>query len=129
VPYKSKHGLVAVSSLASRDISANDYDAVVIPGGYSPDHMRRCKETVDFVKEMNNLNKPIASICHGPWLLISSCDLKNRKITGFYSIKDDIVNAGATYIDEAVVIDKNLITSRTPKDLPVFVKALIDVMK
>lgn len=127
--YKSKVGLGEKSTHASADISANDYDAVVIPGGFSPDHMRRCKSTVDFVKEMNKQEKIIAAICHGPWMLASCCDLKGRKVTSFYSIKDDLTNAGAEYIDEEVVVDGNLITSRTPKDLPIFMKTIIENLK
>ena len=123
--YKSKFGMPLKSDLASRDISAKDYDAVIIPGGFSPDYMRRTQATVDFVKDMNALKKPVAAICHGPWLMISSCDLKGRKLTGFHSVRIDIENAGATYLDQEVVVDGNLITSRTPKDLPAFTKAII----
>lgn len=114
---KSTHGI--------KDVKAEDYDAVVIPGGYSPDHMRRHAATVDFVKAADKLGKPIAAICHGPWMMASCCDLKGKKLTGFFSIKDDITNAGAQYVDAEVVVDTNLITSRTPKDLPAFLKAII----
>lgn len=127
--YKSKVGLAEKSTHASEDISAKDYDAVVIPGGFSPDHMRRCKATVDFVKDMNSQNKIIAAICHGPWMLASCCDLNGRKVTSFYSIKDDLLNAGAEYVDQEVVVDGNLITSRTPKDLPVWLKTIIENLK
>lgn len=127
--YKSKHGAPAVSHLASKDVSSHDYTAVIIPGGYSPDHMRRSKETIEFVKQMDSQNKLIASICHGPWMMASCCNLKNRTITGFYSIKDDLVNAGANYVDEEVVVDGNFITSRTPKDLPAFLKAILKALK
>lgn len=123
--YKSKHNAPAVSDVSSKDVSADDYDAVIIPGGYSPDHMRRSKETVELVRAMNNQNKLIAAICHGPWMMASSCDLKGRTLTGYYSIKDDLTNAGAHYVDQEVVIDGNYITSRTPKDLPAFLKAII----
>jgi protease I len=127
--YKSKFGLPMKSDVASKDIKATDYDAVVIPGGFSPDHMRRTKETVLFVAEMDQLKKPIAAICHGPWMMISGCQLKGRTLTGFFSIKDDIVNAGATYVDQDVVVDGHLITSRTPNDLPVFMKAIIKAIQ
>ncbi len=127
--YKSKNGVPATSDKASSDVSADEYDALVIPGGFSPDYMRRTQATVDFAREIDKQKKPIAAICHGPWLLISSCDLKGRKLTGFHSLKIDIENAGATYLDETVVIDDNLITSRTPKDLPAFAKAIIDTLK
>ena len=129
VVYQSKHGAPAVSDLASSNASADDYDAVVIPGGYSPDQMRQCAETVRFVKDMNKKNKLIAAICHGPWMMISGCDLTGRTLTGYFSIKDDIENAGAKYVDEEVVVDGNLITSRTPKDLPAFAKAIIKAVK
>jgi protease I len=125
ISYKSKHGLPMKSDLGSKDVSADNYDAVIIPGGFSPDYMRRTQATVDFVRDMNTQNKLIAAICHGPWLMISSCNLNNRKLTGFHSVRIDIENAGAVYVDQEVVIDGNFITSRTPKDLPVFAKAII----
>lgn len=124
--YKSKFGMPLKSDLASKDVSADDYFAVIIPGGFSPDYMRRCQATIDLVKAMDRQQKPIASICHGPWLMISSCQLKGKKLTGFHSIRVDIENAGAIYLDQAVVVDGHLITSRTPKDLPLFTKTLIE---
>ena len=125
VTYKSKHGLPMKSDFGSHDIDTNDYDAVIIPGGFSPDYMRRTVSTVRFVKLMNQQNKLIAAICHGPWMMISSCDLKGRKLTGFHSVRVDIENAGATYLDQEVVVDNNFVTSRTPNDLPAFTKAII----
>ena len=127
-PYKSKRGAPAVSNVASKDISSKDYVGVIIPGGYSPDHMRRTKETVDFVKAMSQEKKLIAAICHGPWMMASACDLKGRTLTGYYSIKDDLLNAGANYVDQEVVVDENYITSRTPKDLPAFLKAILNYL-
>ena len=123
--YPGKSIFTEKSTHSFKEVKAEDYDAVVIPGGYSPDHMRRNKDTIEFVKEMDRLGKPIAAICHGPWMMASCCDLKGKKLTGFFSIKDDLVNAGAEYVDEEVVVDGNLITSRTPKDLPAFLKAII----
>ncbi len=127
--YSSKVGLAQKSTHESKDISAKDYDAVVIPGGFSPDFMRRCQATVDFVREMDKANKPIAAICHGAWLMASACDLKGKNVTSFFSIKDDLVNAGANYLDQEVVEDGNLITSRTPNDLPLFLKTIINKLK
>lgn len=127
--YKSKHGMPMKSDVASSDISADDYDALIIPGGFSPDYMRRTKATVAFTKAMYDKKKPIAAICHGPWLLISSCDLNGKNMTGYHSLTVDIENAGASYLDKEVVIDDNLITSRNPHDLPAFAKALIDALK
>ncbi len=127
--YTSKSGLKEKSTHASDEVNAKDYDAVVIPGGFSPDHMRRTKATVDFVRDMDQTNKPIAAICHGGWMLASACDLKGKKVTSFFSIKDDLINAGAEYLDEEVVVDGNIITSRTPKDLPIFMKTIIGKLK
>jgi len=127
--YKSKFGMPLKSDVASKDVAARDYDAVIIPGGFSPDYMRRTQSTVDFVKEINAQKKPVAAICHGPWMMISSCDLKGRKLTGFHSVRIDIENAGAIYLDQEVVVDGNFVTSRTPKDLPAFTKAIIKLLK
>lgn len=126
ITYRGKTGLEEKSSHSSREISADDYEAVVIPGGYSPDYMRRCQASLDFVREMDRQGKIIAGICHGPWMMASSCDLKGKKVTAFFSIKDDLINAGAEYLDQAVVVDGNLITSRTPKDLVEFLRAIIE---
>ncbi len=127
--YKSKSGVAAKSDRASSEVKAEEYDAVVIPGGFSPDNMRRTQATIDFVKAMNDLKKPVAAICHAPWVVISATDLHNRKMTGFPTVRKDIENAGATYLDQEVVVDDNLITSRTPNDLPAFLKAIIAALQ
>ncbi len=127
--YKSKHGAEVKSTVASENAVADHYDALIIPGGYSPDHMRRTPATVELVKAVDKQKKPIAAICHGGWMLASACDLKGRKVTGFFSIKDDLTNAGAEYVDESVVVDGNLITSRTPLDLPDFMKAILKALR
>lgn len=127
--YSSKAGVREKSSHASKDITSKDYEAVVIPGGFSPDNMRRCQATKDFVKAMDKDGKIIAAICHGPWMMASCCDLKGKQVTSFFSIKDDLINAGAEYLDKEVVVDGNLITSRTPKDLPIFLKTIIKEIK
>jgi len=124
--YTAKSGLTEKSTHASNEIRAEDYDGVVIPGGFSPDFMRRTKATVDFVRDMDKLNKPVAAICHGGWMLASACNLKGKKVTSFFSIKDDMVHAGAEYVDEEVVVSGNIITSRNPNDLPVFLKTIIE---
>lgn len=124
--YTSKSGLTQKSSHASKDVSAADYDAMVIPGGFSPDHMRRSKATVDLVRDMFQADKLVAAICHGPWMMASACDLKGKQMTAFYSIKDDLTNAGATFLDQEVVVDGNLVTSRNPNDLPAFLKAILE---
>ncbi len=123
--YKSKEGYPADEELAIQKIKVADFDAVVIPGGYAPDILRRYPQVNDFVREMNSLKKPVACICHGGWVLCSAGFLKGRTVTGFSAIKDDLVNAGATFVDKEVVVDKNLITSRAPLDLPAFCRELI----
>ncbi len=123
--YQSKHGYPAKADLAAADAKAGDYDAVIIPGGYSPDHMRRSKAMVDLLQQAYDQGKIVASICHGPWMLASVGAVKGKKVTSFFSIKDDLVNAGADYVDREVVRDGNVITSRTPADLPAFCKEII----
>lgn len=123
--YQGKKGLTAKSDKAIEDVSAEDYDALIIPGGYSPDHMRRSKEMVSFVKEIYDQGKMVAAICHGPWMLASAGIVKGKRITSFFSIKDDLINAGAEWVDEEAVVDGNLLTSRNPNDLPAFCRTLI----
>jgi protease I len=123
--YASKHGYPAKSDVAARDVKAADFEALVIPGGYSPDHMRRTPAMVALVKAFHDQGKPVAAICHGPWMLCSNRLIEGRRVTSFSSIRDDLVNAGGRWEDAPVVVDGNLITSRTPKDLPAFSKALL----
>lgn len=127
--YIGKSGSYPVKSThASRDIDPKDYDMVVIPGGYSPDYMRKSQATLDFVRKLDQENKPIAAICHGPWIMASSCDIKGKKITSVSSIKDDLINAGANYVDEEVVVDGNIITSRNPGDMIPWTKAILEAL-
>jgi protease I len=126
--FKSKHGYPVVPDVAIDAVRAADFDAVIIPGGYSPDQMRRKPSMVAFVRDMDQAGKPVAAICHAGWMLISAGIIKGRRATSFFSIKDDMVAAGARFVDEAVVVDGNLITSRSPKDLPQFVPAIIDAL-
>ena len=127
--YKGQKGVPTTSELASSDIKAYDYVAVVIPGGYSPDKMRACQATKDFVKAMNDKGKLVAAICHGPWMIASACDIKDKNITSYHTIKDDLINAGANYKDEEVVVDGNIITSRSPEDLIAFTSKIIERLK
>ena len=127
--YKSKEGYPAQEELPIQKARADDFDAVVIPGGYAPDILRRYKEVNDFVKEMFEKEKTVAAICHAGWVLVSAGILKNRTVTCFSAIKDDLINAGAKYIDKEVVVDGNLITSRNPYDLPAFCSEIIKRLK
>jgi deglycase len=126
--YTGKHGLPAKSDQAVTNVETNEFNALIIPGGYSPDKMRRYKEMVDFVKKMNDEKKLIAAICHGGWMLASADIIKGRRLTSFFSIKDDLVHAGAEWIDREVVSDGNIITSRNPNDLPAFCTEIINVL-
>jgi len=127
--YTGKHGIPAMAEIGYEDLNVDNFDGVVIPGGYAPDKMRRYPALLDFVKQMDQAGKPIAIICHAGWVAISADILRGRKATSVRAIKDDMVNAGAEWVDEAVVTDKNLVSSRTPHDLPVYVKAFIELLK
>ncbi len=127
--YSSKEGYPVKVDLDINKIKADDFEGVVVPGGYAPDILRRHQKINDFVKEIFTQNKLVASICHGGWVLASANILKNKTATSFFAIKDDITNAGAAYLDKEVVVDKNLITSRKPDDLPLFMKEVIKFLK
>jgi protease I len=127
--YPSKLGYPAKSDRAARDVSAADFDVLVIPGGFAPDYLRRHKEMVRLVSDMAEQGKVVAAICHGPWVLCSTQALKGRRATSFFAIKDDVSNAGATWTDAEVVRDGNLITSRKPDDLPAFLQAILQAVK
>ena len=127
--YPSKLGYPAKADKAARDVSANDFDLLVIPGGYAPDHMRRCEPMIRLVSDMCEQGKTVAAICHGAWMLCSTQALKGKKATCFFAIKDDVVNAGGKYVDAEVMRDGNLITSRKPDDLPAFMQTLIQAAR
>jgi protease I len=123
--YAGKHGLPATADRAIAAARPDQFDALIIPGGYSPDHMRRSPPMVEFVRAMHASGKPVAAICHGGWMLASADIVRGKNVTGFFSIKDDLVHAGAVWNDQEVVRDGNIITSRTPTDLPAFCRTLI----
>lgn len=128
--YLSKRGYEAQVDVKVSEVKPEEFDAVIIPGGVRcPDRLRRHREVLDIVKKKNNQGKIVAAICHGPWVLISAGVIKGRKATSYFSIKDDMINAGANYEDSPVVIDGNLITSREPGDLPDFCKAIISLIQ
>ena len=112
-----------------REIKVSDFDGVVIPGGYAPDHMRRHPPMVGLVKAFAEAGKPVAAICHAGWMLVSADIVRGRQVTSYYSIKDDLVNAGGNWVDQDVVVDGPLITSRTPDDLPAFMRAIIKALE
>ncbi|MGQ0634968.1 MAG: type 1 glutamine amidotransferase domain-containing protein [Planctomycetaceae bacterium] len=127
--YPSKVGYPAVSDQAAADVAMKDYHCLVIPGGYAPDHMRRHRAMVQLVIDALEQQKVVAAICHAGWMLCSAPGgLRGRRVTSFFAIKDDMVNAGAEWVDAEVVRDRNLITSRKPDDLPAFMRATIEAL-
>jgi protease I len=127
--YHSKVGVPAPGGVPSDSVSAADFDAVIVPGGYAPDRMRRNQGMLKIVRDCFAQGKVTAAICHAGWVLVSAGVLKGKKATCAIPIKDDIVNAGAIYLDQEVVKDGNLITSRSPDDLPAFCREIIAAMK
>lgn len=123
--YRGKFGYPATADVSADTLRAEDFDAVIVPGGWAPDFLRRHESVLRFVREMDRAGKPIAAVCHAGWVLASAGVLKGRTVTSFSAIKDDVVNAGARWIDRDVVEDGPLITSRKPDDLPAFCRALI----
>jgi len=126
--YHSKVGYPVKSDKSYEQVRPADFDGVVVPGGYAPDHIRRHSAANRFVHDMDQQGKLVAAICHGPWVLCSADMLKGRKATCFFAIKDDVIHAGARYEDAEVVVDGNLVTSRKPEDLPAFCRASIGVL-
>jgi protease I len=127
--YTSKHGYPATVDAIASDVTAADFDAVIIPGGYAPDLMRRYPAMVNLVREAFEQGKVVAAICHAGWMLASAGVLNGKTATCVPAIRDDVVNAGATYTDAEVVQDGNLITSRTPTDLPAFCRTIINALR
>ena len=127
--YISKEGYPAPEDMSIAKANPGEFDGVVIPGGYAPDIMRRHQNVNAFVRKIFQSGKLVAAICHAGWILVSADILRGKKATCFFAIKDDLVNAGATYIDKEVVVDGNLITSRNPYDLPAFCREIIKFLK
>lgn len=127
--FKSKHGYPKICEMGKTEAAGKKWDGVIIPGGYAPDIIRRYPELVGIVKDTMERGGIVAAICHGPWVLCSAGVLKGKQATCFFAIKDDIINAGAEYVDREVVVDGGLITSRKPDDLPAFMVKVIASLK
>ncbi len=126
--YSSKHGYPVTPDASADRVRAADFDAVIVPGGYAPDRMRRHTAMVDLVREIFLKGGVVAAICHGGWMLASADVLRGKRATCFFAIKDDVVNAGALYEDREVVRDGNLVTSRKPEDLPAFCRTIMEAL-
>lgn len=124
--YHSGKGYAVSVDAQADDVDAAAFDAVVIPGGMAPDKMRRHRGMIEFVQAMDVARKPVAWICHAGWVAISADIIRGKRVTSFASIKDDMVNAGGDWVDESVVVDGHLISSRVPDDLPAFCQAIIE---
>lgn len=127
--FKGKNGYPCKADVSIDSLAADRFDGLVIPGGFAPDKLRRYPKILELTRTMFQQGKPIAFICHAGWVPISAKILKGKNVTGVSAIKDDLENAGAIYHDQSVVVDGNLISSRTPKDLPDFVLAIIEALR
>jgi len=125
--YVGKWGYPQAADRLSEDASARDYDLIVVPGGTSPDFMRRDEHMVRMVRDAAAAGIPMAAICHGPWMLCSTDVLRGRRCTSFFAIAHDVINAGGKWVDEECVVDGPVITSRCPDDLPAFMEAILAV--
>lgn len=125
ISYPSKLGYPAKSDKAAKDCKPDDFEVLVIPGGFAPDFIRRSEAMLKLTRGMAEQGKLLAAICHGPWVLCSTTALRGKRATCFHAIKDDVINAGAKYEDAEVIRDGNLITSRKPDDLPAFMQTIL----
>lgn len=126
--YYGKYGVPATADLCFDEMDAASCDGLLVPGGWAPDKLRRYPQVLALVREMNEARKPIGQICHAGWVLVSAKILQGRKVTSTPGIRDDMENAGAVWLDEPVVVDGNLVSSRRPPDLPPYAKAFCDVL-
>lgn len=127
--YKGKYGVPATSDFDFKQINPNDYDALLVPGGWAPDKLRRFEEVISITQHMEEQKKPIGQICHAGWVLISAKILQGKTVTSTPGIRDDMENAGATWLDEPVVVDGHLVSSRRPPDLPDYMREFIKVLE
>ena len=127
--YQSKRGYPVQAEFTADKVKADDFDGVVVPGGFAPDRLRRYFAVLNLVRGVFEKGGVVASICHGAWVLISAGIMKGKRATCVSAIKDDLINAGATYLDQEVVVDGSLVTSRTPQDLSSYLPAIITALK
>jgi protease I len=126
--YKGKFGYPVTADITIDQAQETDFDGVIIPGGWAPDFLRRYEAVIHFVQALHKAGKPVAAICHGGWVLASANIVRGKTVTSFSAIQDDLKNAGAHYVDQAVAVDGNLITARNPDDLPAFCRAFLKAL-
>ncbi len=126
--YKGKNGYPCKAGVSIRDINADEFDGLIIPGGYAPDKLRKDPKVIEITRQIHGKGKLVAYICHAGWIPASAGILKGVKCTSYISIKDDMINAGANWVDEPVVVDQNIISSRFPDDLPRFCPAILNFL-
>jgi len=126
--YIGKYGVPAEAEFAFDEVNSADYDGILVPGGWAPDKLRRYEKVISLVREMDAAGKPIGQICHAGWVLISAKILQGRTVTSTPGIRDDMENAGSTWLDEAVVVDGHIVSARRPPDLPPYGKAFCDLL-
>lgn len=126
--YSGKHGYPCTSDVSVAEVRGEDFDGLVVPGGWMPDKLRRDGKVLDLARHFAESGKLVASICHGPWILISAGVVKGVKLTSTPAIRDDLFNAGADWLDEELVVDRHFISSRRPPDLPAFGAAIVDFL-
>lgn len=126
--YQGKNGYPCKSDDTYDHLNAGDFDALIIPGGFAPDKLRRSNKVLELTRQIHDSGKPLAHICHAGWIPISAGIMNGFRCTSTPGIKDDLINAGAEWVDEEVVIDRNMISSRRPDDLPAFCREIIKMM-
>ena len=126
--YKGKHGYPCLSDMTFEDINVKSFDGLVIPGGFAPDQLRRIPKVLEITRTFHKSKKLIAHICHGGWIPISAGIMKGYRCTSTPGLKDDLINSGAQWLDESLVIDRNMVSSRRPGDLPDFCRGILQVM-
>lgn len=126
--YSGKYGYPIKAERRASEVSAKDFDALVVPGGWAPDFLRRDAAVLALVRESVERGSVVGAICHAGWVLVSAGVLRGRRVTSFSAIRDDVANAGAEWVDSEVVVDGNLVTSRKPDDLPAFCRAMIETL-
>ncbi len=129
IQYASKHGYPIKAEAAASEVHSDDFIGVVIPGGWAPDRLRQDPGVLKLVRDLFQKRRVVASICHGGWVLASAGVAKGRRLTAYQAIRDDMVNAGAEFVDQEVVRDANLITSRKPDDLPAFCREILKALR